>query len=88
MSLGIINYHSLLLLLLLLLLPLPLVLGSVAGFPSELIRKYESYRNLMGLPERAITPISRPLLTQDDINRGNAGMYPCFECNSTHYPNV
>jgi hypothetical protein len=52
----------------LLLLLLPFVLGPLACFPSELIWNYGSYRQLKGLLRRGISPVARPLPTQDNIN--------------------
>jgi hypothetical protein len=54
--------------LLLLLLLLPFVLGSLASFPSELIWNYGSYRQSVGLLVRVISPVARPLPTQDNTN--------------------
>jgi hypothetical protein len=56
-------YH----LLLLLLLVLPFVLGPLASFPSELIWNYGSYKQLIGLLGRGISPIAMPLPTQNNM---------------------
>jgi hypothetical protein len=47
---------------------LPFASGSLACVPSELIWNYESYGQLIWLVWRVISPIARPLSTQDDIN--------------------
>jgi hypothetical protein len=52
----------------LLLLLLPFVLGPLACFPSELIWNYDSYRQSVGLLGRVISPVARPLPTQDNTN--------------------
>jgi hypothetical protein len=51
-----------------LLLLQPLILGPLACFPSELICNYGSYRLLVGILGRVISPIARPLLIQDSTN--------------------
>jgi hypothetical protein len=61
----------------LLLLILPFVLGPLAYFPSEFIWNYGSYRHLVGLLGRRISPVARPLHTQDNTNRRNADGHPC-----------
>jgi hypothetical protein len=43
---------------------LSFVLGSLAFFPSELIWNYGSYRQLVGLLGRVISPVARPLPTR------------------------
>jgi hypothetical protein len=45
------------------------ILGPLACFPSELIRKYGSYRPLVGLLGQVISPVTRLLPKQDNTNR-------------------
>jgi hypothetical protein len=47
---------------------IPFVLGLLPGFPSELMWNYGSYRQLVGLLGRVISPIARPLPTQHKMN--------------------
>jgi hypothetical protein len=54
----------------LLLLLLRFVLGPLACLPSELIWNHGSYRQLVGLFGRVISPVARPLPTQDNTNTG------------------
>jgi hypothetical protein len=51
-----------------LLLHLLFVLGPLDSFPSELIWNYGSYRQLVGLLRRVISPVARPLPTQDNTD--------------------
>jgi hypothetical protein len=50
-------------------------LGPLACFSSELIWKYGSYRQSVGLLGRVIIPVARPLPTQDNINREESWTY-------------
>jgi hypothetical protein len=43
-------------------------LGPLASFPSELIWIYRSYRRSVVLLGRVISPVTRPLSTQDNTN--------------------
>jgi hypothetical protein len=45
----------------------------LACFPLKLICKYGSCRQLVGLLERVIGPVTKPLLTQDDKNTEKRG---------------
>jgi hypothetical protein len=47
---------------------LPFVLGPLVCFPSELSWNFGSYRQLVGLLRRMISPIVRQLPTQSDRN--------------------
>jgi hypothetical protein len=47
---------------------LPFVLGPLACFPSELILNYVSYIHLVRVLGRVVSPVLRPLPTQDNTN--------------------
>jgi hypothetical protein len=52
----------------LLIIHLFFVLGPLVYFPSELMWNCGSYRQLVGLLGRMISPVARPLPTQDNTN--------------------
>jgi hypothetical protein len=47
---------------------LPFALVPVACLPSELISNYGAYRQSVGLLGRGISPVARPIPTQEDTN--------------------
>jgi hypothetical protein len=52
------------------------LLGPLACFPSELICNYGSYRQLVGLFGRVISPVTRPLPKQDNKSTEKRGQTP------------
>jgi hypothetical protein len=47
----------------------PFIFGRLVSFPSELIWNYGSYRHLVGLFGRGISPVARPLPAQDNTQK-------------------
>jgi hypothetical protein len=69
---------------LLLLLLLPFVLGLLACFPAELIWNYGSYRQVLGLLGRVISPFAGSLLTYtgQHKHRKSSDRHLCLEWDS------
>jgi hypothetical protein len=72
---------------LLLLLLLSFALGPLSCFTLELIWNYGSHRQLVRLLERGISPVARPLPTQDSRNtqKKYADRHPCLKWDSNSW---